>query len=392
MNRLPNPPANAPPPVRDPINRLIVYTLSVLAIIVTGVIAFVLPNLGRQADQLTQARQATLIALDVDGTFYARITLTADQGNARATATAIVRDGLGLPLTETAAVQATLDRALSGAATATSVVIQQGGTAAAQQTAIAATQAANIQITAAVAALQTGQAATQIATRENGAQLATLAAQSATLSALETVNAVQQAARLATVAAEATTNAIREQALRNTRPIRPENADQLREVYSLPHDGAVTALALSPDGSLLAAVSADVITVWETRTGKARQTLNHGGLQINHVVFSPDGRLMVAAGNDGTVWVWEIGAADRPRNILKGHDGAVFRVAFSPDGSLLATGGPDKALIWSVATGQIVASPPSGWAWDVWFSPGGRYLFTAGGDGRVRVWGVPEVR
>jgi hypothetical protein len=392
MNRAPAPPASVPPPQRDPINRLIVYTLSVLAIIITGVIAFVLPSLSRQADLLTQARQATLLALDVDGTFYARITLTADQGAARATATALVREGLGLPLTETAAFQATLDRVLSGAATATSAVIQQGGTAAAQQTAIAVTQAAETQITAMAAASQTAQAATQIATRENGAQLATLAAQSATLSALETVSAVQQAARLATLAAESTTNAIREQALRNTRPIQPENAAQLREVFGLPHDGAVTALALSPDGGVLAAVSADVVTLWETRTGRARKALRHGGLQINHLVFSPDGRLIVVAGNDGTVWVWEVGAADRPRYILKGHDGPVFRVAFTPDGSLLATGGADKALIWSVGTGQIAASPPSGWAWDVWFSPGGRYLFTAGGDGRVRVWGVPEMR
>jgi hypothetical protein len=115
---------------------------------------------------------------------------------------------------------------------------------------------------------------------------------------------------------------------------------------------------------------------------------------VGAVAFSPDGRLLAAAGYDGRAFLWDVGTARAWGKPLR-HGADVRALAFSPDGRLLATGGMDaSARLWHVATGQPVG-PTHRYPGEVGvlaFSPDGRTLLVgwAHGDvGAVRFRPVP---
>src|SRR5262249_58088197 len=105
-----------------------------------------------------------------------------------------------------------------------------------------------------------------------------------------------------------------------------ETGQQLAEFSG--HKGRVSALAFSPDGTLLATAGyGSVAFLWDLRTGQVvRRFEGHATKMINDVRFSADGRRLVTAGEDHTARVWEVG----PRKELArlcAHTGPV-RVAY----------------------------------------------------------------
>jgi WD40 repeat protein len=65
------------------------------------------------------------------------------------------------------------------------------------------------------------------------------------------------------------------------------------------------------------------------------------------IAISPDGSLVAAGGLDGLVTVWEV--ATRRVRTFAGHTRPVSAVAFAPDGQTLASGGGDDTLrLWDL--------------------------------------------
>ena len=67
----------------------------------------------------------------------------------------------------------------------------------------------------------------------------------------------------------------------------------------------------------------------------------HGDL-VNTVSFSPDGRLLVSAGRDHDVIVWDVASGEIVHRFSEAHSGSVADARFSPDGRWIVTAGPGR--------------------------------------------------
>ena len=70
--------------------------------------------------------------------------------------------------------------------------------------------------------------------------------------------------------------------------------------------------------------------------------------QVWSLVYTPDGRLIISGGADGTVRVWDAATGEKLAS-LSGHGAAVRSVALSRDGATLASGSEDnRVFVWRI--------------------------------------------
>jgi WD40 repeat protein len=104
------------------------------------------------------------------------------------------------------------------------------------------------------------------------------------------------------------------------------------------HDDGITSLAFSPEGKLLASASQDgTVKLWDLSTGESRHTLKHPPL-VESVAFSPDGMTVATAGVDGKVRLWSPRTGLEQQTLELGPPGGhIWKVAFTPEGRHLVT-------------------------------------------------------
>lgn len=161
-------------------------------------------------------------------------------------------------------------------------------------------------------------------------------------------------------------------------------------VRSFEGGAALSALAISRDGSLLAAANArGELHVWRS-DGTAVKTLPaHAGV-VGGVSFTPDGRGLASGGHDGAVALWRL--EDGARLFLRaGHALGITALAFSPDGATLASAGDKTIRTWSVAGGAWKGLyADTSYVTAVAFSSDGATLASANEEKTVRLWSAAD--
>jgi WD40 repeat protein len=134
--------------------------------------------------------------------------------------------------------------------------------------------------------------------------------------------------------------------------INTESGSELWKI-ALPWGPTGGGVAFSADGKTIIAERGGVLRFFEARSGREKlrsPEAHEGGVSV--VRYTPDGRAILTAGDDGTVRQWDATTA-RQLRVFR-HDGRVCQLAVSPDGASLATAvrGPDTCVtVWDVATG-----------------------------------------
>jgi WD40 repeat protein len=177
-----------------------------------------------------------------------------------------------------------------------------------------------------------------------------------------------------------------------------------------PGDAWLTSLVFSPEGRrIIAGDDAGTLYTWDVTTGREITRTALGAAAADILAFSPDRRLMLSsseslAEDKQVVTLWDV-AAGREIDALETDRLGEVQAAFGPDGRWVALGHSKTVVLWDVMNAphdyEILTSngQPLN-AWQVTFSPNGRLLAASGGYGSisasagyertfmVRVWDV----
>jgi WD40 repeat protein/tetratricopeptide (TPR) repeat protein len=175
---------------------------------------------------------------------------------------------------------------------------------------------------------------------------------------------------------------------------------QWAEKNGEPLSPPITAVAVQRNGPLAASSWQDCsVDLWDLREPqKGPRTLPGTGRQVSALAFSPDGRQLAVADEDGVLRLWDTTAGKWQFEHLVGRSFPKC-LCYSPDGRALVQAGQFDPLVWDSVSGkrlhtlrghlEVSFFPPGHRAISVpaaSYSPDGTWLATGGLDGTIRLW------
>lgn len=150
--------------------------------------------------------------------------------------------------------------------------------------------------------------------------------------------------------------------------------------------GAVTAMAVSGDGRILASAGASGnVYLWSAETGEILRAIPAKGGEVNSLSITGD---TIAAGlSNGAVLVWQL-ATGEPVESFQKREGPIWAVAFTDSERHLAAAGQDRRIRLLDTRGAVraVFSEHGKAVLALAYAPGQRLIATGSSDKTVRLW------
>lgn len=166
---------------------------------------------------------------------------------------------------------------------------------------------------------------------------------------------------------------------------------------TLEDPGKAQSLAFLEGGGLLVTGGQDqTLRMWDTVTGKiSSPPINTQQGPITALALHPDGKILASAGKDGRILLWNMtDNVEQPVAELAGHTSTVFGLDFSHDGHRLVSASFDKTIrIWKEDGFQYKSSLPIDTGEDIYavkFDSTASRIAAAGESGSVLIWGSIE--
>jgi len=169
------------------------------------------------------------------------------------------------------------------------------------------------------------------------------------------------------------------------------------------HEGPVTAIAISPDGLLLASGSTDrSIKLWHLESGTLLHTWVGRSLRsptghteaVTTLAFSADGRTLISGSEDCTLRWWDLETRKLMRRSPE-HGWLISALALSQNSSILASGGGDGLInLWDQESGEPLAHlhKHRDRISTLLLSPDGQTLVSGSYDRTIRLWDLRDDR
>lgn len=157
-------------------------------------------------------------------------------------------------------------------------------------------------------------------------------------------------------------------------------------------------LSFSPDGKIVATADDDgTARLWNVATERqVGKPIKVTGAQIWDVAFSPAGNVLVTVDTTGAARFWDVASHRQLGAPIEASRKTLLWATFSPNGEVLATAGKDGSVrLWNAVTRRQLGAPmtsPGNTVTGVIFSPDGKLLAASDSDGTVRLWSVATHR
>jgi WD40 repeat protein len=182
---------------------------------------------------------------------------------------------------------------------------------------------------------------------------------------------------------------------------RVDTSGRLGRLCTVQHKNWVTSVAFSSDGRRVASVGmaevatdneSDGIQISDSESCRPLgQPINANRGFIRAVAFGPAADRIAWSNRAGEIWLADLDGEPRPTKLPQLHTAGVEEIDFSPSGRYLASAGRDgRVVVWNITTRAVERVLRDGGAglFTVKFAPDSRLVAAGGAQDVIQVWDI----